>query len=358
MTNSSEKTIDAAAPTEQAEIDALKRYGWSDEEISSMTPAQRREEFHDAMASGQSEPPKAATSESDVPNFSHKNDVAAPGTRDEPIKATTQQDVLDAQPAEPTIRVKDAREAAAAAAPGPPKSDEPAAPAEPQEGGSPIEPLPQGGGSAAEAVPSTEQAEIDALKRYGWDNEDIGQMSRSTRQEIIRQEQAKEQGEPTAELALRRGNPSKPVENTPRTRLTKSLSGKLFYGGLSVIFFFAIFRVIFERQEEIPQIVAGWDGISQCAFTSSFDGKKHLSLSENHFARIEGPDQASVDGSWSFDESSSKYTITVNSDPVTYAVVTPGDGANCMLIKGDPGTADLPQSWFYSRADLEDQTDT
>jgi hypothetical protein len=28
-----------------------------------------------------------------------------------------------------------------------------------------------------------------------------------------------------------------------------------------------------------------------------------------------------------------------------------------MLIKGDPQTADLSRSGFYSRADLEDQTD-
>ena len=38
-------------------------------------------------------------------------------------------------------------------------------------------------------------------------------------------------------------------------------------------------------------------------------------------------------------------------------VVAPGDGDNCMLIKGDLATADLPRSWFYSRADLDDQSD-
>jgi hypothetical protein len=45
MKNSSGK-IDA--PTEQAEIEGLKRYGWSDAEIASMTPAQRRREFQEA----------------------------------------------------------------------------------------------------------------------------------------------------------------------------------------------------------------------------------------------------------------------------------------------------------------------
>ncbi len=303
MKNFSEKSIHAATPTAQAEIEALKRYGWTDDEIASMTPAQRRAEFQDAM-----------------------------GIDDIPREQAVDQAV------------------SARGSPGP-EAGEPDGP-EAATGGERA--TPEGPTCGA----PTEQTEIEVLKRYGWDDEDIAAMSPSTRREEFQKAMASGQSESTAELAPRRGNPSKPVEGAPRIRPTKSLRGKLFYGGLSVIFFFAIFRLIFEQQEETTQIVAGWDGISQCSFTSSFDGKKHLSLSENHFARIEGPDQASVDGSWSFDESSSKYTITVRNDPSTYSVVTPGDGANCMLIKGDPGTADLPQSWFYSRADLEDQIDT
>ncbi len=89
----------------------------------------------------------------------------------------------------------------------------------------------------------------------------------------------------------------------------------------------------------------------------SFDGKRRLWLSENHLARIEQPDQSSADGSWSFDESTTKYSVTVINESVTYLVVAPGDKDNCMLIKGDLTTADLPQSWFYSRADLDDQAD-
>src|SRR3984893_18698950 len=48
MKNFSGKLIDAAAPTEEAEIESLKRYGWSDVEIASMTPAQRRRAFQEA----------------------------------------------------------------------------------------------------------------------------------------------------------------------------------------------------------------------------------------------------------------------------------------------------------------------
>lgn len=131
---------------------------------------------------------------------------------------------------------------------------------------------------------------------------------------------------------------------------------KLICGGVGVLFLYAMFKPAFE-QRQAPQTVAGWDGISNCSFMASFDGKRHLLLSENHFARIEGPDQASADGSWSFDESTGKYTIGVRGEPVTYSVVSPGDGDNCMLIKGDLGTADLPRSWFSSGTDLDDEAD-
>jgi hypothetical protein len=96
------KGTTGGAPTEQTEIEALKRYGWSDEEIASMTPAQRRAEFQDAMATGESQPstslnPNERGSSETPPSTSE----APAATRDEPIKATTQKDVLDAQPAEP-----------------------------------------------------------------------------------------------------------------------------------------------------------------------------------------------------------------------------------------------------------------
>jgi hypothetical protein len=44
MKNFSGKLISGDAPTEQAEIEGLKRYGWSEEQIASMTPAERRRE--------------------------------------------------------------------------------------------------------------------------------------------------------------------------------------------------------------------------------------------------------------------------------------------------------------------------
>jgi hypothetical protein len=181
-------------------------------------------------------------------------------------------------------------------------------------------------------------------------------MTPSMRRHEFQKEMETGQSEPTAELAPWPENPSKPVEGAGRTRLTKDLSGKLIYGGLGVIFLCTIFNVVF-KQGEAPQVIPGWDGLSSCSFMVSFDGKRRLWLSENHFARIEEPDQASTSGSWSFDESTTKYTVTVADESVIYSVVAPGDRDDCMLIKGDLATADLPRSWFYSRADLGDQTD-
>jgi len=276
------------APTEQAEIEGLKRYGWSDVEVASMTPAQRRREFQEAM-------------EID--------------------------DLLREQAANQ-----------AATAPGPRRP----------EGGGEVPPeagtsTPPGPEPSLTGRPPTEHTEIDSLKRHGWSDH---------LQDAIEIKQS----EPTAELAPWRENPSKPVEGAARTRLTKDLSGKLIYGGLGVIFLCTIFNVVF-KQREAPQVIPGWDGLSSCSFMVSFDGKRRLWLSENHFARIEEPDRASADGSWSFDESTTEYTVTVHDESVKYSVVAPGDGDNCMLIKGDLATADLSRSWFYSRADLDDQSD-
>jgi len=208
------------------------------------------------------------------------------------------------------------------------------------------EPSPRAGGA--------KQTEIDGLKRHSWTDDEIAAVSPKTRRQLFLEAMETGQSEPTADEASKRENLSKPVA-VPRTRPTKDLGGKLIYGGLGVILFCTIFKVAFE-QREAPQVIPGWDGISSCSFMVSFDGKRRLWLSENHIARIEEPDQATADGSWSFDKSTSSYAITVHNNSVTYSVVAPGDGDNCMLIKGDLATADLPRSWFYSHANVDDQS--
>ena len=242
---------DAASLTqsEQIDIEALKRYGWTDDEIAGMTPAQRRAEFQEAMETGQSEPPNAETEVPGKPVSTSEDGAVQPqGTREEPIKPAGSADMFNADAPQPT----------------------------PAQGA---------------VIP-----------------------------------------------------------------LFKGLRARLIYGVVGILFLYALFNVTFQRQEPSPA-AAGWESLSQCSVMASFDGKRHLSLDQNHLARIEEPDQPNVDGSWSFDKITGRYTITVNDEPVTYSVVTPGDGDSCMLIKGDLVTADLPRSWFYSRVDLDYQDD-
>ena len=181
-------------------------------------------------------------------------------------------------------------------------------------------------------------------------------MSPKQRRQLFQEAMETGQSEPTAEFLPWRENPPKPVEGAARTHLTKDISGKLIYGGLGVIFLWTICNVVF-NQRDAPQVIPGWDELLSCSFMVSFDGKRRLWLSESHSARIEEPNHARADGSWSFDGTTGKYIVTVHDEPVTYSVVAPGDGDNCMLIKGDLATADLPRSWFYSRDDVDHQSD-
>jgi hypothetical protein len=253
---------------------------------------------------------------------------------------------------------------------------------------------------------SLEQAEIEFLKRYGWSDEEIASMTPAQRcaeslmaMELMEDDAKQslapklyEKGAPeqvpnpsrsssVEQPALAADPPAQPCKPLPsasssnvqakestlrepwRFAKWKNSGTRLVYGLVGLLTVYALSNVISWHQrvtsqhQEVTQIVPGWDRISGCLFMASFDGKRHLSLSENHFARIEEPDQADSDGSWAFDESTGKYIVTVDGEAITYSAVAPGDGDNCMLIKGDLRTADLPRSWFYSRADLDDQTD-
>ena len=68
---------------------------------------------------------------------------------------------------------------------------------------------------------------------------------------------------------------------------------------------------------------------------------------------MDQPNSPSTDGAWSFDQSTRKYTIKLNDEALLYSAVAPGDYYNCMLIKGDPQTADLSRSWDESAELLE-----
>src|SRR6266403_2111277 len=146
MKNFSGKLIYVDAPTEQAEIEGLKRNGWTDNEIAGMTPAQRRREFQEAM---------------EIDDFpreqSAKEPAAAPGL----------------------LKPEGGDQGPAEGAPGTP----PEAPKSPT-------------GRAP-----TEQTEIEALKRNGWHDDEIADMSPKARRRPFQDAMATGQSEPRAELA-------------------------------------------------------------------------------------------------------------------------------------------------------------
>jgi hypothetical protein len=61
-------------------------------------------------------------------------------------------------------------------------------------------------------------------------------------------------------------------------------------------------------------IIPGWDDLIFCSYVQSFDGTKQLSFSENQFVRFydngsspdrtKGQKDVTIDGTWSFDETS------------------------------------------------------
>jgi len=99
-----------ATATRRDEDETLKKAGWTDAHISSMTPEQRAQYL--ARARGEApaqEPPKAKPAEAapeepattaEAPTS--ESDVAAAGTREAPIAPKTADDVVAAQAAEPT----------------------------------------------------------------------------------------------------------------------------------------------------------------------------------------------------------------------------------------------------------------
>ena len=92
---------------------------------------------------------------------------------------------------------------------------------------------------------------------------------------------------------------------------------------------------------------------------------KQLSFSPNQFVRFydngsspdrtKGQKDVTIDGTWSFDETSKRYAVSLKGETTVYSVIRPENSYTCLLIKGDLESANLRQSWFsFSAEDLED----
>ena len=126
--------------------------------------------------------------------------------------------------------------------------------------------------------------------------------------------------------------------------------------GIALIYF-----VFFHQRAAIPNLptVPGWDELARCSYMTSLDGTKELTLSDDHRAAFSDNSRArnqkgegvNILGSWSFDESSKLYSVTLNDETTIYILLSPERSNGCLLIKGDIQAADLRASWFSSTSD-------
>jgi hypothetical protein len=100
--------------------------------------------------------------------------------------------------------------------------------------------------------------------------------------------------------------------------------------------------------------IPGWDDLASCAFLTSLDNKNNLTLTEERGVELvksavdeDGAEtESKLQGRWSYDPGSKRYSITLEGDTATYTLVSRGEPATCILVKGDLGAADLHASWF------------
>jgi hypothetical protein len=100
-----------------------------------------------------------------------------------------------------------------------------------------------------------------------------------------------------------------------------------------------------------PVAIPGWEELARCSDTASIDGTKELELREDQDAilklkRADDVADQTIKGRWSFDESSKRYSVTVDGVTTTYSIVSPSSAPICMLIAGDITAAALRVSWF------------
>ena len=85
--------------------------------------------------------------------------------------------------------------------------------------------------------------------------------------------------------------------------------------------------VIVHKPEKVPTAL-GWDDLISCSDSTSLDGTRRLSVSENSHAilyeahgpsdRGERSETISREGTWSFDETSKRYVVVLNGETTTY----------------------------------------
>jgi hypothetical protein len=111
-------------------------------------------------------------------------------------------------------------------------------------------------------------------------------------------------------------------------------------------------RTIKDAEQATEPWPAGYGDLWSCGDVVSLDGTKELGFSADQRAimydmakRNERGKYLKVEGTWSFDETTKLYTVTLNGESVVYSIAEPA-GGNCMLVNGDLSAANLRESWF------------
>src|SRR5262249_36250296 len=141
----------------------------------------------------------------------------------------------------------------------------------------------------------------------------------------------------------------------------------LWAAALVVAFAVTVYGCFFRSPHELstiatlPPAIPGWDDLVACSVTTSLDEKKSLSLSENGQASLQAEDQdgkiSFANGEWRYEAASKRYSITLNGETTTYALLSRGEPMTCILFKGPLAAADLTSSWFSFPSREEDMRD-
>jgi hypothetical protein len=126
--------------------------------------------------------------------------------------------------------------------------------------------------------------------------------------------------------------------------------------GVALVYWIFFYKSDGARTAQNKLAIPGWDDLVPCSDMVSFDGMKALTLHDDHRASFynkdplkapkEGEHDVTAEGTWSFDETSNRYSVTLNGLTTDYLMLSPEDVSTCMLIKGDLEAADLRGSWF------------
>jgi hypothetical protein len=132
-------------------------------------------------------------------------------------------------------------------------------------------------------------------------------------------------------------------------------------GALVLLAGYLVFYKHEYRTADFEKWPAGWADLLDCSYAVSFDGTKELNFFDAHEVTLY--DKANrqpngkfskIDGTWAFDETTKRYTVSLNGQSSTYSLIDPDGISACMLVKGSLDAADLRGSWFARTPQDED----